>query len=68
MFTHVGQVHRCQNRECGCEIRINRAPVYVDANLRCSCGAEMKKIYRKPVFRVRISVVDSYTARRAAQN
>ena len=68
MFTRVGQIHRCQNRDCGCEIRINRPPAHADANLRCGCGAEMKKIYRKPVFRVLTSVSDSHTASKVAQN
>jgi predicted nucleic acid-binding Zn ribbon protein len=51
MPTCEGQVYRCQNRECGFEIKVIHAPAHARATPRCCCGAEMKKIYRKPVFR-----------------
>jgi hypothetical protein len=46
-----GQVFRCQNRDCGCEVRVLRTSINARANPRCCCGAEMKKPYRKPAFR-----------------
>ncbi len=45
------QVFRCQNRDCGCEIIVIKAPVKTRSNPRCFCGAEMKKPYSPPVFR-----------------
>jgi hypothetical protein len=50
MVITEGQVFRCQNRDCGCEIRVLRTSINAPANPRCCCGAEMKKPYRKPVF------------------
>ena len=47
-----GQVYRCQNRECGWEIRvIKKASVKTNSNPRCCCGAEMKKPYTQPALR-----------------
>jgi hypothetical protein len=46
-----GQVYRCQNRDCRCEIAVTKASRKADANPRCSCGAEMKKPYNPPVVR-----------------
>jgi hypothetical protein len=51
MVMTKGQVFRCQNRDCGCEIRVLRTSINASAKPRCCCGAEMKKPYRKPVFR-----------------
>ncbi len=51
MVMTEGQVFRCQNRHCGCEIRVLRTSVTAHTNPRCCCGAEMKKPYRKPAFR-----------------
>src|SRR6266446_657111 len=46
------QVYRCQNRDCGCEIVVTKTPVEAKGNPRCFCGAEMKKPYSPPVFRM----------------
>jgi len=46
------QVYRCQNRTCGCEIAVTKTSVETRANPRCFCGAEMKKRYSPPVFRM----------------
>lgn len=51
MVMTEGQVFRCQNRDCNCEIRVLRTSINASANPRCCCGAEMKKPYRKPAFR-----------------
>jgi len=44
-----GQRFVCQNLECGCEVKVTKAPA-ADAvsNPRCACGTEMKKPYVKP--------------------
>jgi len=47
-----GQVYRCQNRDCGCEIVVTKMPLETKTNPRCFCGAEMKKPYSPPVLRV----------------
>ena len=46
------QVYRCQNRACGCEIVVTKAPLETKANPKCVCGAEMKKPYSQPVFQM----------------
>lgn len=51
MVIEEGQVFRCQNRDCGCEIKVLQSSVIALKNPRCGCGADMKKHYRKPVFR-----------------
>ncbi len=51
MLMIEGQVYRCQNRDCGCEIKVIKPSIESNSNPRCSCGAEMKKPYNKPVFR-----------------
>jgi len=56
-----GQVYRCQNPDCRREIRVNRASVEPDLNPRCSCGAEMKKPYDKPVLRTLNSKIETLT-------
>jgi hypothetical protein len=56
-----GQVFRCQNRDCGCEVRVLRTSINARANPRCCCGAEMKKPYRKPAFRPSILALNSQT-------
>jgi hypothetical protein len=43
------QVFRCQNPACRCEIRVLRESIAGAANPRCTCGAEMKKPYSKPI-------------------
>jgi len=47
-----GQVYHCQNRACGSEFVVTKASLEASANPRCSCGAEMKKPYNPPGFRL----------------
>ncbi len=63
-----GQVYRCQNTTCACEIRVLRASTNARANPRCCCGAEMKKPYRKPAWRTLSSETDVLTFSRTNQN
>ena len=46
-----GQMYRCQNRDCGCEVTVIKPSIESNTNPRCSCGWEMKKPYSKPVLR-----------------
>ena len=46
-----GQIYRCQNPRCGCEVQVIRPAVEERTNPRCCCGAEMKKPYHKPVVK-----------------
>jgi hypothetical protein len=46
-----GQRYRCQNVECRAEIEAKKASIEGSSNPRCCCGAEMKKVYSKPVLR-----------------
>jgi hypothetical protein len=46
-----GQIYRCVNRVCGCELRVQKMSVEATQNPRCCCGAEMKKPYTPPTFR-----------------
>jgi hypothetical protein len=43
-----GQVYRCQNRNCGCEVRVIKPSTESSSNPRCSCNSEMKKPYKDP--------------------
>ena len=52
MSTTEEQVYRCQNRTCGCEMRVTKPSLETDLNPRCCCGAEMKKPYTKPELRI----------------
>jgi len=38
-----GQVYRCQNRDCGSEVKVIKPSIESNSNPRCSCGTEMKK-------------------------
>ena len=46
------QVYRCQNRDCGSEMAVTKTSVETKTNPRCFCGAEMKKPFSPPVFRM----------------
>lgn len=46
-----GRVYRCQNRDCGCEIKVIKPSIESTSNPRCACGAKMKKPYETPVLR-----------------
>lgn len=45
------QVYRCQNRDCGCEVKVIKPSIESNSNPRCFCSAEMKKPYKEPVLR-----------------
>jgi hypothetical protein len=51
MTMRVGQLYRCQNPDCGCEIDVTKASMEVHANPRCCCGEQMKKPYEEPVLK-----------------
>jgi predicted nucleic acid-binding Zn ribbon protein len=62
-----GQIYRCQNIECGCEVRVVKTSVETSANTRCGCGAFMKKPYTPPILRV-LSDIPVLSGRRADEN
>jgi len=48
----AGQVYRCMNRRCNCEVVVLKpSQTEGTANPRCCCGSEMKKSYAEPLFR-----------------
>jgi len=51
MIMTENQIFRCQNRSCGCEIRVIKSAIEGNSNPRCCCGGEMKKPYMAPVLR-----------------
>jgi len=51
MIMTRGQIYRCQNRDCRCEIAVVNESIEASVNPRCCCGAEMKRPYQKPTFR-----------------
>jgi len=61
MSMQKGQQYRCQNPNCRVEIEVVKNSREEDSNLRCHCGAKMKKVYSRPVFR-ELSAVEA-TAR-----
>lgn len=63
MIMTEGQIFRCQNRDCGCEVRVLRTSMNAHGNPRCCCGAGMKKPYRKPAFRSLSSDLELVNAR-----
>ncbi len=46
-----GHVYRCQNCNCGREVKVTKSSIESTSNPRCSCGAEMKRPYENPVLR-----------------
>ena len=44
------QVLRCQNRNCGCEVRVIKSSIAGSSNPLCCCGTVMKKPYQPPVL------------------
>jgi len=47
MALRTGELYRCTNESCGCEIQVTRgakAGGGGDKNPRCCCGMEMKKV------------------------
>jgi len=59
MLMTEGQIYRCQDQHCGCEIKVIKTSMQANANPRCCCGSEMKKSYTKPSFRTLNSHVES---------
>jgi hypothetical protein len=51
MLMSEGQIYCCQNRACGCEVRVTKMSIESGQNPRCCCGAEMKKPYTPPALR-----------------
>ena len=56
MTIRKGQRFRCQNPNCRDEIEMIKDLREEESNLRCHCGATIKKVYSRPVFR-ELSVV-----------
>jgi hypothetical protein len=47
MALRTGELYRCPNENCGCEIQVTRGAKPGgggDNNPRCCCGMEMKKV------------------------
>jgi hypothetical protein len=63
-----GQVYRCQNRHCGCEITVVKPSTQANANPRCCCGSEMKKPYTKPVLRILNSNTENLLSSKTNRN
>ena len=61
----AGQVYRCQNGDCGCEVRVINPPVEFNSNPRCSCGAEMQKPYKEPALRALHSDIEILVSSKA---
>jgi len=51
MIMRNDQRYRCQNPNCRGEIEMMTNSGKEDSNPRCHCGAKVKKVYSKPVFR-----------------
>ena len=67
MIMQVGQHYRCVNPDCRCEVEVVEPSTESMFNLRCCCGAEMKKPYTKPVLRLldpRPELFDMQTVRK----
>jgi predicted nucleic acid-binding Zn ribbon protein len=56
-----GHIYRCQNLHCGSEIKVVKKSIEANANPRCCCGSQMKKLYAKPMLRTLISNFESLT-------
>jgi hypothetical protein len=68
MVMQEGQIYRCQNPHCLCELKVLRSSVQATANPRCCCGAEMKKAYRKPGFRRLDSELEAFHSGKGRKN
>ena len=62
------QAYRCQNRDCGCEVRVIKPSIESNSNPRCSCGAEMKKPYNKPVLQALNSDIEVLASSKTNRN
>jgi hypothetical protein len=56
----VGQSYVCQNQACRCEVEVVKASTEAAPNPRCCCGAEMRKEYKKPAFKILDKQPDSF--------
>jgi hypothetical protein len=63
-----GQVYRCQNLHCRCEIKVVKTSIEANSNPRCCCGSEMKKPYTKPVVRILNSNIESPASSKINRN
>jgi hypothetical protein len=47
MAMHKGEIYRCPDPDCGCEVEVTRGPKNEndqnDNAVRCCCGREMEK-------------------------
>lgn len=50
MIITEGQIYRCQNIECRCEVEVVQRSIDASLNPRCCCGTKMKKAYTTPVL------------------
>jgi DNA-binding NarL/FixJ family response regulator len=46
-----GHVYRCQNPDCGAEIRVKKESIAGFSNPICCCGAQMTRVYEPPALR-----------------
>jgi hypothetical protein len=51
MTMRKGQRYRCQNPNCRDEIEVMNNSREEESTFRCHCGATIKKVYSRPVFR-----------------
>jgi hypothetical protein len=51
MLMNEGQIYRCINIRCLCEVKVIRGSIEASSNPRCCCGKEMKKPYTAPVLK-----------------
>jgi hypothetical protein len=63
-----GQIYRCQNLECRCEVKVVKSSIETSANPRCGCGVQMKKAYTPPILRVLTSEMRVLVGHRADEN
>ena len=45
-----GERLRCQNLECGAEVKVTNGSIEGEFSFSCCCGAVMKKPYGKPTI------------------
>jgi hypothetical protein len=48
----VGEILVCTRGECGAEFVVKTKPGIEKQDVRCTCGSELKKLYRSPVLTV----------------
>jgi hypothetical protein len=50
MIMKTGELWRCTNPACRCEVLVQSGSETEGSNPRCACGAPMKKNYAPPKF------------------